>query len=95
MGPAAGDRLDATRAQLITEGMRQSPDEPSFLDMRNAILQADVALGTGRRNQIWAVFAARGMGFFASTISGTDASPREDFSLPPRRAGRAGGSTAG
>ncbi len=68
---------------LITEGMRQSPDEPSFLDMRNAILQADVLLGTGRRNQIWAVFAARGMGYFASTISSTDASPREDFSLPP------------
>ena len=76
--------------QLITEGMRQSPDEPSFLDMRNAILQADVALGTGLRNQIWTVFAARGMGFFASTINGNDTSPRQDFSLPPAAGGPRG-----
>ena len=75
---------------LITEGMRQSPDEPSFLDMRNAILQADVVKGTGRRDQIWAVFAARGMGFFASTTGSTDVSPREDFSLPPAPGGPRG-----
>ena len=31
--------------RLITQGMRLSPPEPSFLDMRNAILQADQAAG--------------------------------------------------
>ena len=29
------------------------------------------------------VFAARGMGYFASTIGGDDTAPLEDFSLPP------------
>ena len=31
--------------QLLTNGMRLSPDNPSFLDLRNAILQADTAGG--------------------------------------------------
>ena len=31
--------------KLITEGMRMAPPEPSFLDMRNAILAADAGLG--------------------------------------------------
>ena len=36
--------------KLITEGMRMSPPEPSFLDMRNAILAADAGLGGVNRN---------------------------------------------
>ena len=63
---------------------RLSPPEPSFLHMRNAILQADQVLNNGANvAAIWAVFAARGMGFFASTQNGDDATPIEDFSLPP------------
>ena len=42
---------------LITEGMRMAPPEPSFLDMRNAILAADAGLGGASRNAIWQVFA--------------------------------------
>ncbi len=38
---------------LITEGMRMAPPEPSFLDMRNAILAADAGLGGVSRNAIW------------------------------------------
>ena len=64
--------------------MRLSPPEPSFLDMRNAILQADAALLAGATHDaIWQVFAARGMGFYASAIDGGDTPPVEDFSLPP------------
>ncbi|MDA0165128.1 M36 family metallopeptidase [Solirubrobacter ginsenosidimutans] len=72
--------VDARR--LITDGMRLSPPEPSFLDERNAILLADQAAGGGRRAAIWSVFAARGMGYYASTDTVTNA-VSQDFSLPP------------
>lgn len=72
----------AARA-LVTEGMRLSPPNPSFLDMRNAILQADTALALDLDDDIWAVFAARGMGFFAATSGAQDTSPAENFDLPP------------
>ena len=69
--------------RLVTGGMRLSPPEPSFLDMRNAILLADEAAGGTLRSAIWAVFAQRGMGYFASTTGADDAEPREDFAPPP------------
>jgi extracellular elastinolytic metalloproteinase len=69
--------------RLITQALRISPPEPSFLDMRNAILLADQAEGATHREQIWAVFANRGMGFYASTTDAADITPLEDFSLPP------------
>ena len=70
--------------QLVTEAMRLSPPEPSFLDMRNAILQADTALhGGSHHNRIWGVFARRGMGFFAGAADGSDIAPAESFALPP------------
>ena len=69
--------------RLITQGMRLSPPEPSFLDMRNAILQADAAEGGARRTQIWTVFARRGMGFFATADDSDDVTPIEDSSMPP------------
>jgi hypothetical protein len=71
--------------QLVTDGMRLAPPEPSFLDMRNAILQADAndAPAGQDTDTIWDVFAARGMGWFASVDSSSDVEPIEDFSLPP------------
>ncbi|HEY6891418.1 MAG TPA: M36 family metallopeptidase [Solirubrobacter sp.] len=72
----------ADARRLITEGMRLSPPEPSFLDERNAILLADQAAGGARRAAIWSVFAARGMGYAASTGAAAD-DVVEDFSLPP------------
>jgi hypothetical protein len=73
--------------RLVTQAMRLSPPEPSFLDMRNAILLADEGsdgASAGRwRNAIWAVFAKRGMGYYASTTGSDDTAPLEDFSLPP------------
>ena len=67
----------AAARRLITNGMRLSPPEPTFLDMRNAILLADQAAGGANRSQIWAVFAQRGMGYFATS------EPLQDFSTPP------------
>ena len=69
---------------LVTRGMELSPTYPSFLDMRNSILQADLAVNRGTHvRTIWKVFAHRGMGFFAATVSGDDLHPVEDFSTPP------------
>lgn len=69
---------------LATRGMELSPPDPSFLDVRNAIIQADlVANGGTNADALWQAFADRGMGFFASSPDGSDTSPIEDFSLPP------------
>ena len=68
----------------MTRAMELAPSNPSFLDMRNAILQADQAVYGGKRTTaIWKVFAHRGMGFFAGSLDGDDTAPVEDFSLPP------------
>jgi extracellular elastinolytic metalloproteinase len=69
---------------LITRAMELSPSNPSFLDERNSILQADLVVNGGKlQKKIWQVFAKRGMGFFAASADGDDATPVEDFSLPP------------
>ena len=68
---------------LITRAMELSPANPSYLDMRNSILQADAVQGGKRNAAIWSVFANRGMGYFASALNGDDSTPFEDFSLPP------------
>ena len=69
---------------LVTRAMELSPANPSFLDMRNSILQADVVgFGGSHHNTIWTVFANRGMGYFAGAVDGDDAAPAQNFSLPP------------
>jgi extracellular elastinolytic metalloproteinase len=69
---------------LVTRAMELSPGNPSFLDMRNSILQADQVVNNGAANQtIWGVFANRGMGYFAAAVDGDDTQPVEDFTLPP------------
>jgi hypothetical protein len=72
---------------LVTEAMRLSPPNPSFLDMRNAILQANqVGVLDGRsdhESSLWSVFAGRGMGWFAATENAQDTTPIESFALPP------------
>ena len=69
---------------LVTRGMELSPVAPSFLDMRNSILQADlIAYGGSHQDGIWQVFAHRGMGWFAGSFGGSDNHPAEDFNLPP------------
>jgi extracellular elastinolytic metalloproteinase len=73
-----------TAEEIVTEAMRLSPPEPSFLDMRNAILAADQGLNNGdNQDLIWSVFATRGMGFFASVNDSSDTAPFENFDTPP------------
>jgi hypothetical protein len=73
-----------TTQSLVTRAMELSPSNPSFLDERNSILQADLVVNKGKNlTKIWQVFAKRGMGFFAGATDGDDAQPVEDFSMPP------------
>ncbi len=74
----------AIAEKLITEGMEVSPPDPSFLDERNAILQADkLAYGGSHQTTLWNVFRNRGMGYFADTTSANDTTPVQNFSSPP------------
>jgi hypothetical protein len=61
--------------QLVMDGMKIQPCSPGFVDGRNAILSADVAL-TGGANQceIWNGFAKRGLGVSASQGSSSSRS---------------------
>jgi extracellular elastinolytic metalloproteinase len=79
------DRLGSHKSEsLVTRAMELAPYNPSFLDMRNAILVADTAVFHGRNHTaIWKVFAHRGMGFYAGSFGGDDAAPVASFATPP------------
>ena len=73
-----------TTENLVTRAMELSPSNPSMLDERNAILQADLVDNGGKNHDtIWSVFAHRGMGYFAGATNGDDSKPVQDFQLPP------------
>ncbi|MFK7979916.1 MAG: Ig-like domain-containing protein, partial [Saprospiraceae bacterium] len=70
---------------LVMEGLKLQPCSPGFVDARDAILAADLALYNGvNRCLIWEVFARRGLGYSAdqgSANSRTDGS--EGYDMPP------------
>jgi extracellular elastinolytic metalloproteinase len=69
---------------LITRGMSLSADDPSMLDMRDAIIRADlVKYDRSHTDALWKIFAERGMGFFAGAVDAADTTPGEDFHTPP------------
>ncbi|MDP9219094.1 MAG: M36 family metallopeptidase, partial [Actinomycetota bacterium] len=81
LGQGPGTQLAES---LVTRGMELSPTYPSMLDMRNAIIAADQADYAGAHvDALWTVFAARGLGFFASSKGGDDSAPVQSFAVPP------------
>lgn len=80
-GWAIGNQL---MLQLATDGMKLTPPHPNFLQARDAIIQADlVDNGGANRNELWAAFAKRGMGFSAtSPASSTTSGIHESFDVP-------------
>src|SRR5581483_4926841 len=62
--------------QLVTDGMNLAPANPTFLQARDAIIQADIVdTGASNYHELWQAFAKRGMGSLAtappySTTSG-------------------------
>jgi hypothetical protein len=79
------DRLGSREAEsLVTRAMELAPYNPSFLDMRNAILVADTAVFRGADHPaIWRVFARRGMGFYAGSFGAGDTRPAASSAMPP------------
>ena len=81
-GPAnAGNKL---AMRLVMEGMKLQPSNPSFIQARDAIIAADIALNGGKDLfEIWSAFARRGLGQGASTPGSTStATPTLSFTLP-------------
>jgi hypothetical protein len=70
--------------QLVTDGMNLSPANPTFLQARNAIIQADVVDNAGANlKELWAGFAKRGMGYSATgSINSTTVGVHEAFDVP-------------
>lgn len=70
--------------RLVTDGMKFTANNPSFVDARDGILVAD-QVRTGGANQclIWKGFAKRGVGFGAFSLDGTTTTVKESFDLPP------------
>lgn len=87
------EKFGHTKADtLVTRAMEFSPDDPTMLDMRNSVLQADkVAYGSKDKDALWKLFAKRGMGWFAGAIDGGDTQPGEDFHTPPKAEGTLSG----
>jgi len=70
--------------QLVMDGLKLQPCEPTFLEARDAILLADVVNnGGGNQCLIWEAFARRGMG--TNAMDGASAATTlvtEDFTVP-------------
>lgn len=70
--------------QLVTDGMKLSPVDPTFVEARDAIIQADLNATAGANSrEIWAGFAKRGMGLGAVNTSNTRTQAVEEaFDVP-------------
>ncbi len=75
--------------QLVMDGLKLQPANPSFLDGRDAILLADqIANGGANQLAIWTAFARRGMGFSAfDGGSGNATTVVEAFDFPANSSG--------
>ena len=70
-------------AQIVADAMPISGPRPSMVDMRDAILAADVARTKGANQALlWSVFARHGMGKSASSKDGFDVNPVPGFDHP-------------
>jgi hypothetical protein len=61
-----------------------TPNAPSFIDAREAILMAD-RINNGGANQclLWQAFAKRGLGYTAFAADTNDTAPKENHDAPP------------
>lgn len=79
-----GDGGNNIALALVTEGLRLQPCSPGFVDGRDAILAADMALyGGANQCLIWEAFAKRGLGVSATQgSSGNNTDGTEAFDSP-------------
>lgn len=85
-GYTAGGAGNKLALQLVLDGMKLQPTNPSYTQARDAILQADLALTGGENQQtIWRAFAKRGLGYSAvatNASSSGSATVVEAFDFP-------------
>jgi uncharacterized repeat protein (TIGR01451 family) len=68
--------------QIVTDGMKADPINPTLLDARNSLLTVAAASFTQEDvRDIWAAFATRGMGFGATQTT-VNANGKESFDNP-------------
>ena len=80
MGWAAGNQRVL---QIVTDGMKLDPVNPTLLNGRDSILTADCAgFGGADEMDIWSGFAARGMGVSASAASSASGTVVQAFDVP-------------
>ena len=76
----AGNQL---MMQYVVDGMKLSPGNPTFLQARDGILQADlVATGGLNLGHLWTAFAKRGMGSSASSPGTSTSGIVEAYDVP-------------
>lgn len=71
--------------QIVTDALKMTPIDPSFVEARDALIDADCAThGCANEPSIWAGFADRGLGFGATTSLGiaTHIGVKPSFALP-------------
>lgn len=83
-GDPAQDAGNVVALALVIEGLKLQPCSPGFVDGRDAILAADVAIyGGANECIIWDAFAARGLGLSADQgSSGSRSDGTEAFDTP-------------
>ncbi len=81
---ARGFEGNVLAQQIVVDGMKLAPTNPTFVQSRDAILQADlVNSGGANLGLIWTAFAGRGLGFAAtSPASSTSTGVVESFTTP-------------
>jgi len=81
LGSANGNK---TMLQLVTDGLKLAPDNATFLEARDGILQADEILSGGDNlAELWVAFAKRGMGYSAKVpTADTTIGVEEAFDVP-------------
>lgn len=83
LGLSAGNTM---ALQLVTDGMKLAPANPTFLQARDGIIQADLVNNAGANSaDLWSAFAKRGMGSSAtSPSSSTTTGVVEAFDTPTK-----------
>ncbi len=77
---AAGNKLTL---QLVNDGLKLQPSNPSFTQARDAILLADlIRSGGANQNEIWQAFARRGLGVAAATAGSYSTFVTTSFVVP-------------
>jgi hypothetical protein len=72
-----------TMMKLVVDGMKLAPEEPDFLDLRDAILLSDRINNSGVNQCIlWDAFAKMGLGWSAKSMGADDGAPLEAFDTP-------------